>query len=112
MKYRKRILIPCILPVKTDRQLRQAQSFNDRLDILLSEWESATIYPINALEAALREQAVEIVALMQHSVIEGICGYVGVGGSGRTSPADPAQIPAPDEENGGTLPGAYVIGKR
>ena len=85
MKYRKRILIPCILPVTTDRQLRQAQSFNDRLDAILAEWESANAYPMNALESSLREQAVDAVALLQHSIIEGISGYMGVGGVSRTA---------------------------
>ena len=50
MTYKKRILIPCLVRVGSDRQLRQAQTFNERLDALLAEWETAEIYPLNAVE--------------------------------------------------------------
>ena len=75
MTYKKRILIPCMVRVGTDRQLRQAQTFNERLDALLSEWETAEIYPLNAVETAVREQAIEAVSLMQHAICEGISQY-------------------------------------
>lgn len=82
MIYKKRILIPCMVRVGTDRQLCQAQTFNERLDALLSEWETAEIYPLSAVETAVREQAIEAVSLMQHAICEGISQYEELGEAG------------------------------
>ncbi|MEI6431635.1 MAG: hypothetical protein WCP07_05605 [bacterium] len=73
--YRKRILTPCMVHIGTERQLRQAQRFNERLDTLLAEWEAAEAYPLNELETSLREQAIEVVALMQSAICDGILHY-------------------------------------
>jgi hypothetical protein len=101
-KYRRRIVVAPRIPIETDRQLVQAQSFNERLDQLMGELERRETYPVNVLEKEIIEQVVEAAALLQEAIIEGIESY-----SLRRSPSRKA-IAANQEQ--AFLPGAFELG--
>jgi hypothetical protein len=103
-KYRKRVIVARRIAVESDRQLVQAQSFNERLDELLGELERRETYPVSELEPDVIEQVVEAAALLQEAIVEGIEVY-----SVRRSPCRRA-VEAGKEQ--AFLPGQFERGNR
>jgi hypothetical protein len=97
-------LVPRELKVSTDRQLVDAQHFNDWIDGVLDRMERAEQYPLSSLEPAVVAQFVEAAEVLQGSVIEGIESY-----SRRCSPPNHVRD---GEEGESFLPGSYEVGRR
>ena len=103
-KYRRRIVVAPRIAIESDRQLVEAQNFNERLDKFLSELELRETYPVNALEPDIIEQVVAVTAILQEAIVEGIEVY-----SVRRSPSRRA-VEAGEEEP--FLPGRFDIGAK
>jgi hypothetical protein len=96
--------VPRELKVITDRQLVEAQHFNDWLEGVLDRMGQAERFPLSGLEPAIVTQFVEAAEIIQGSIIEGIESY-----SRRCSPPNHLHD---GEEGEPFLPGSYEIGRR
>ena len=103
-KYRRRIVVAPRIAIESDRQLVQAQNFNERLERFLSELELRETYPVSALEPGVIEQVVAAAAVLQEAIVEGIEIY-----SVRRSPSRRA-VESGEEEP--FLPGRFDVGSK
>lgn len=74
-KYQRRIRMARALPIHTDRQLTQAQRFNEYVDAFLTELEDGSRFPLSEIEPKLVGEAIQYAVLIQEAVIGGIEAY-------------------------------------